>query len=958
MTIPNLGRGGLPVYSPTGATLTVANGTRAAAFTGTTLVATNPTTGALEYAAGVGDHLVVSGVGAALIESITDATNLVLAEHWDYPTQSSITAQGTPGWYIIRNSVPAFGSNAKAINDLLAKGSDSSPDQSRTIDNGAARMKLRINASGVPEIAVGAAGAADAALLPSIRIDPATGTVTFPNSTIGGGGGGSGTPIRLHAGTDTDPDTVETIDNGTSRVKIRVSSIGQIELAAGASGASDASLFTAIRINPANGQISFPAGGSVAGMTGTGGGGGGGTFTGTGDPGLTRAQAMVTNFTSPPNSLRTIGYDTPDDLGGGLYVKETAEPNHEGKFKTADNTWYGLRPELGKVWAAQFGGKKTTVWNARDNDLSPALNKAVDFINFSPFGGCDLWIHPGTYYMASTVQLKGNFNVRGTSKGAVFIMPEAYVTGFVGHHPIYSFEDFGGVYYGNRDVIVGETVFGSALGTNTYICTVAGRTSADGSQKPTGTGNNQLDGTVRFNYYRQATRVEMLTSYWVGEFSHITLYSHFDGSAMSGTGPHKPQTVAPAVGPWNQALSGTAYSVGPWKPSFGFLGRGRSHVHHCDMFGFSAHGCAYMASGDFDFPTVSGNVDYWCVTHCAFYYNVMDGLHASYSDGNAGYAAHIDLASNGRWGVRDQSFLGNCYVQLQSAYDGRSSSNYQKRFPASVAHNGYYYHAKLGRIGAGGMPDWGATAPTPGASNYAWAFVGGDGTWASDDWMYPTYVPGGQYEPSGCYAADNLNARNVWIQCYIEGGTWPAQFNGRDLVLGGLLQGLYIGTGDLLFNDGAFYSGLSYRSRSRDFGVQLGGSATYTGAGESIITWTDGDRNQEYGLRSDTYEAGQTFATSNWAWAINRGIYGYWLKSGQTTKYYGRGSPVDGGAFAFHRLFIGSDGNCRQLDYADSIPASDQGGQGDRVYNRLANVGQPEGWMKTASAWRPLPNLQ
>lgn len=697
----------------------------------------------------------------------------------------------------------------------------------------------------------------------------------------------------------------------------------------------------------------------VVGTTSGGGGGTTNTFTGTGDPGLTRAQHMTVTYVTPPNAIRTTGYATTDDQGEGLYIKSpgNVQPDHKGKFQTADGTWYELKHN-GRVTAAQFGAKSNTgaEYNriASDVDITGPLNDAVDYICFNRFGGCgELYIHGGAYYMSGTVQLKGNFNVRGASKNATFIMPGAYVTAFVGHHPTYSFEAFGGN-YGWSNWMVGQTMFtpGGTPGTpsaHAYICTVAGTTSSDGSQKPTGTGTNYLDGTARFDYYREATRVELKTDYWQGQLHDLTLYSHFDGSVISGTSSAQPPIYAPAPGPWSQSPSGTGYTWGPWKPSFGFLGRGRSHVHHCDMMGFSAHGCAYMANGDFDFPTVTGNVNFWCVTDCAFYYNAMDGLHSSYSDGNAGYAAHIDVASNGRWGIRDQSFLGNMYVQVQSANDGRADKNYSKRFPSAVTYAGYYYYAKLGNIGASPMPNWGAVTPTPGASNNAWSLLGGDGTWVSDGWLFPNYVAGRQYEPGGAYASDNINARNLWNSCYIEGGTFPAQFNGRDVIIGGLMQNLFIGTGANLLSDNAWFNAVYYQSRGNDFSAGIGGQGRYAGVGETILNWHDGIRDRDYGLQTDTYESGRPFNTANWAWMIDRGIYGYWIRQGQDSKFYGRATPLDGGQFAFHNLFIGSDGDCRQVDFMDAAPTSGSWARGDRVFKRNPAVGQPKGWICTVA---------
>lgn len=682
----------------------------------------------------------------------------------------------------------------------------------------------------------------------------------------------------------------------------------------------------------------------------------GGTFGGTGDPGLTRAQAAATTFTTPPAAIRTIGYDSADDLGGGLYVKVTSQPTHKAKFQTVDGTWYELKHD-GRVWLAQLGGKPTvTAWNARENDIADALNDCVDYIVFNRFGSCDLHIHSGTYYQTKTCQLKGgSFNVRGSGKSGTFIMPETFVTGFVAHHPNFSFEAFGTLYYNNRGWELGETWFtaGGTPGTSSahcYICTQAGVSSADGSGKPTGTGTGYIDGTAKFDYYREATRVELTTTGWSGELSNMALYSHFDGSTIGGGGSFA-QTHAPAPGPWPQFSSPVSYAAGPWKPSFGFLGRVRGHVHHVSMDGFSAHGCAFIANGDFDFVTITGNVNFWCVTDSSFYYNAMDGLHVSFSDGNAGYAAHIDVSGNGRWGIRDQSFLGNMYVQVQSANDGRASNAANKRFSGGVTHAGYWYYAKLGYIGVTPMPNWGAVAPTPGASNAAWELYGGDGTWTTDGWNFPDWVSGYHYEPSGCYASDNVNARNLWNSCYIEGGTWPAQFNGKDIIIGGLMQNTFIGAGSNLLNDGVWYNPVYTGSRSHDFSVGIGSGTTggYEGVGESILGWKDGLYNKTYGLRTDTYESGQTYAGSNWAWAIDRGIYGHWIRSGQTSKYYGRSTTaaVPAGSMVFHSFFTGSDGDCRQIDFMDAVPTTGTWAKGDYVKNRNATVGQPKGWQCT-----------
>jgi hypothetical protein len=178
MTIPSLGRGGLPVYSPTSSTATATNGSRVVTFTGTALSSVNSTTGATEYAAGVGDAFVVQGIGVRFIESVDSPTQITLCDPWGAATQT-----GVANWYIIRNSVPAYGATAKAIQDVLAIGGDTSPNTSYTVDDGTARVKLRDNA-GNPQIATGPTGALDAALHGAIQITEAAAANGLPAGSV------------------------------------------------------------------------------------------------------------------------------------------------------------------------------------------------------------------------------------------------------------------------------------------------------------------------------------------------------------------------------------------------------------------------------------------------------------------------------------------------------------------------------------------------------------------------------------------------------------------------------------------------------------------------------------------------------------------------------------------------------------------------------------------------------
>lgn len=166
---------GLPDW--TAGTATATQGQRNVSFAGAGLIAADPTTGEQLYAAGRGDFFMIDGLDAVPISAVIDANTIQLARPWSAATQN-----GVP-YAIIRMSFPASGSISKAIKDIYDQGSDAKPDTTRTLDDSTARIKIDPH-SGAPAIRVGAAGAADGALLTGIQFDKDTGAARFPNGVI------------------------------------------------------------------------------------------------------------------------------------------------------------------------------------------------------------------------------------------------------------------------------------------------------------------------------------------------------------------------------------------------------------------------------------------------------------------------------------------------------------------------------------------------------------------------------------------------------------------------------------------------------------------------------------------------------------------------------------------------------------------------------------------------------
>jgi hypothetical protein len=161
----------------TAGTASVNNGLRTVTFSGAGLVSTDAATGAPLQAVQVGDWFVLPAVGAAMIESVDSDSQVTLTAPWPFANQSAVA------YKIRRYAPPATGAVAKAVQDLLNQGTDASPDLSRTIDDSVARLKLR-ESGGALQLAVGASGAADGALLAALSLDPATGIASFPQGLL------------------------------------------------------------------------------------------------------------------------------------------------------------------------------------------------------------------------------------------------------------------------------------------------------------------------------------------------------------------------------------------------------------------------------------------------------------------------------------------------------------------------------------------------------------------------------------------------------------------------------------------------------------------------------------------------------------------------------------------------------------------------------------------------------
>jgi hypothetical protein len=643
----------------------------------------------------------------------------------------------------------------------------------------------------------------------------------------------------------------------------------------------------------------------------------------------TRADVASQTIASGTDAIRTIGYTTEGDRGGGLYVKVGSEPSHPGKVQSADGAWWELVAENNEVWVEQFGAQRMAAYNSTTPDAWQAFEDAKTYIianqSESLYGSITLRVGVGSYYLSRAFEMKGTiFHLKGMGSGfggfdnATMLRFPINTDGIIVQRALSTGRN---IYKWTASYNHGPASNGSLWynAGNVYVAVTAGTSGLTG---PTGTGTGIVDGAATWDWVRALEANEMVEKGCDGaQISGLQLWSYWTAVGDRGN-----------------------YS--------GILGRARAHVTHCNIIGFQGCGIAFIANGDEDFPGVVGNVNNWYVGSCAMYYNGMDGLHIGYSDANAGMAEACDVSYNGRWGVADFSFLGNTHIGHHAAYNGRYAVTGQKQYPTIVTHDGDTWLARLTSKGLGPIADY---SNEPGTDAVSWAlFPGGGG--ATPTAQYPAWDIAGTYEPGGAYAANNVNARTPWIGCYSESGQPPSQFAGNDTVISGLHAAGYdsTATGDMLFDNvhskrvsvGATYA-VTDQYPGESFGVSLGPNNTPSNSlDRAVLAWNDWESNY-FTLTGDASDRENLdyylFAGSGLSTKILQ------LTGTNTLKKHGRASPVPN-ALSTGSLFLGPTATeGRWVSGADAVPSSGEHAVGEMVFNTSPVPGGNAAWQCTVA---------
>jgi hypothetical protein len=453
---------------------------------------------------------------------------------------------------------------------------------------------------------------------------------------------------------------------------------------------------------------------------------GGGTTVTTGDPGLTRAEAIATTFTTPPNTLRTTGYYTAGDSGGGLYIKVNSAPGHAAFFQSADGSYYELAMEMNNLHMHQFGARKMPSSNTIPTD--PAYDNyqywliADKYINAKNYVGCTLNFDGGFYYFGTLgIQMKRKpYTVKGGSSiGGTFIRTPVGIDGYVTNYH-WSYAKDATAYSNNFQYFVGGAVIkaNGQNGTgNLYRCVTSGTSAASGD---TLTGSNPAtvytDGTAQFRFEefvgagspKDYCLDNVGADYCViRDMNFWSFFAQDSSDALQSRYPSQ-----------NPDISGTPIY------DCGMLLKTATKYYDVSVTQYNGHGISVSANGDPEL-TGPGNADDTRGIGMFLFYNGKDGLHVSGSEANACSFFDVNTGFNGRAGVYDYSFLGTSYTHIQDQFSGNGSS--QKQYSTGVLYNGFYWIARAWNIGVESKPAFINEEPGN-AGNHAWTNWSGDGT--------------------------------------------------------------------------------------------------------------------------------------------------------------------------------------------------------------------------------------
>jgi hypothetical protein len=190
-------------------------------------------------------------------------------------------------------------------------------------------------------------------------------------------------------------------------------------------------------------------------------------------------------------------------------------------------------------------------------------------------------------------------------------------------------------------------------------------------------------------------------------------------------------------------------------------------IRNCRIEAFKRNGIAIYAGTDAN--PIYGNANSWLIERCSVYYCGLHGVHVKGTDANTGEFHSNDCSFNRRWGVLEESFLGNLYMSRHCAGNGVGNGTTDIDSVVAYPAGGQRYAVVYGQETA-------ASTTQPGTNGSVWAPI--NGATNGRTWVSGITVRSG----GGC----SLRSVSIDFNGYSEGGQGPDQCLSPSLTIGGV----------------------------------------------------------------------------------------------------------------------------------------------------------------------------
>lgn len=211
--------------------------------------------------------------------------------------------------------------------------------------------------------------------------------------------------------------------------------------------------------------------------------------------------------------------------------------------------------------------------------------------------------------------------------------------------------------------------------------------------------------------------------------------------------------------------NGNMPSVTQDSAAHGIWLKARARLQNVRVAGFKGNGAHIVATASATTDAdLYGNANHWQIDGLRSERNCGHGVFLDGADVNAGSGINVDCTGNGRWGLYEDSFLGNAYPSgLHFAANGMLGYCH---------YEGNRYYTINEALAGSTVPGTDATVWVP----------QGAGIVSS---TYRQWAEGGYFREGGSFNLVNANARGVLVGVYCEEGQPPSRAMSPWLLLGG-----------------------------------------------------------------------------------------------------------------------------------------------------------------------------